>query len=577
MKRNWGDCIKPFFAILLFYLIYSTASAQNYLPDSILMRAKGKPAKERIMHYSRKIFDYAANSPKTAKVLTDSVFVLIKSIPEPAPKVYALRSLSFYYLHRSKYDSAFYYVRQAELLNNKINDTAQNAKILIDFGNIYIAMGSADSALACYQAADSIAGLNSPAVKANALLNIGSVYQTYNLDHYKALEYLEKAYKLSAYSANPNKIILFQKMSIAYRHTQNDSLALKMAQQSYELAMNEGLMGSAAAAINSMAQIYQGKGWYNQALNAYEKARDIAVEMNLTQGIIFTNENIANIYFEIGKYREGLALYKKGLDIAESNSLDYIRSMIYEKMIPFYKKLGDYEQALETSEKLRLLEDTLDMADKEKKIAELEARYQSQIKEDTIANQQTRIKKNRAMIWMLFTLIFIIGVSLIAISRLFLSKKRSMKKLVSAHRDLTNKNKQIIKLLPAQSGISTDDNPDYIFEKIFYYLITHQHYLNETITLEKASADMGINREYIRSAIKNAEGCNFKTFINNHRIDHAKALIMKDTFGHQSIDEIANRSGFSSRTSFYRTFRKVTGFTPAYYKSQLHKIAVRDY
>ncbi len=435
-------------------------------------------------------------------------------------------------------------------------------------------MGSADSALVCYQAADSIAGPNYPDIKVNALLNMGSIYQTYKLDHYKALEYLKKAFKLKEYAFNLNKIILFQKMSIAYRHTGNDSLALDLAQQSYDLAISEGLLGGAAAAINSMAQIYQEQSRYAQALEAFKRARDIAVKMELTKGIIFTNGNIADIYFEMAKYQEGLKLYKNNLKVAANNKFDYIRSEIYKKMIPFYKKLGDYRQALETSERLRMLEDSLALADKETKIAELETRYQSRIKEETIAHQQLQIKKDHNMIWMLLITTLVIISSLILISYLFVLKNKSLKKLVTAHKELTKKNKQIIKLLPAQSDTTINDNPDHIFEKIFYYLVTNQHYLDETITLEKAATELGINREYIRSAIKNAEGCSFKTFIHNHRIDKAKTLIMEDVFGHFSIGDIAKKSGFSSRSSFNRAFQETTGFTPTYYKNHLKKHAV---
>jgi AraC-like DNA-binding protein len=570
IDTDW-ESFRPLLIAILFCWLNMISFAENNTADSIVAIVEGKPAEERIAYYSRKIFDYAHNNPGTAKTLIDSVSHLLKTHSNPNLEIYAFRSVSAYYLHRNQYDSAFYYVRKAEQLNDKNKDSIQQAKILIDYGNIYIAMGSTDSALVCYQAADSIAGPNYPDIKFNALLNIGSIYQTYKLDHFKSLEYFKKTAKLKDYAVNLNKIILFQKMSIAYRHTGNDSLALDMAQQSYDLAISEGLLGDAAAAINSLAQIYQEQGLYHQALEAFEKARDIAVKMELTKGIIFTNGNIADIYFEMGKYQEGLALYEKIHEIASNNKFDYLISMIYKKMIPFYKKLGDYRQALETSERLRMLEDSLALADKETRIAELETRYQLRIKEETIAHQQLQIKKDHSMIWMLSATILIVALSLIVISRLFVLKNKSMKNLVAAHKELTKKNKQIIKLLPAQSDTSINDSPDHMFERIFYYLVTKQHYLDETITLEKAATNMGINREYIRSAIKNAEGCSFKTFINNHRIDKAKTLIMEDVFSHFPIDEIAKKSGFSSRSSFYRAFQETTGFTPAYYKSQLKK------
>lgn len=576
-QKKWRLHLKPLLAILFFSLPVMVLFASGDITDSILTSARGKPAKERIEYYSRRIFDFADNNSDLTAILTDSVFHLLKTHTDTKVEIYALRSVGFYYLHNNNYDSAFCYMRQAALLNNKIKDTIQQAKILIDLGNIYIAEGAAVSALVCYQAADSIAGLSDPSLKCAALLNMGSIYQNYKFDHQKALKYLESANELRDHTNTRNKIILFQKLSIEYRHTGNDSLALHMAQQSFNLAMNEGFLGDAAAAINSAAQIHLKQGRYDQAIAAFGKARDIAVEMNMTKGIIFTNGNIADTWFLMGKYREGLDLYQKLLKIAVDNKFDYIRSEIYKKMIPFYKKLGYFEQALATSEKLNLLHDSLALSEKEQKIAKLEARYHSRINEATISQQKVQINKDRTTIWMLIVIVLIVALSLIMISRLFIVKNRSLKKLVDAHKDLTTKNKRIMELIPSHPVALSADNSNHVFEKIYHYLITNQNYLTENITLEKVASDTSINREYIRSAIKHAEGCSFKTFINNHRIDYAKNLIMENIFGRFSIDEIARKSGFSSRTSFYRTFHEVTGFTPAYYKSQLEKHAAGRY
>ena len=56
---------------------------------------------------------------------------------------------------------------------------------------------------------------------------------------------------------------------------------------------------------------------------------------------------------------------------------------------------------------------------------------------------------------------------------------------------------------------------------------------------------------------------NFKEYINSYRINHAKEMIQKGS--NFSLEGIGYESGFNSRTSFYRAFKKFEGRTPSEY------------
>jgi YesN/AraC family two-component response regulator len=308
-----------------------------------------------------------------------------------------------------------------------------------------------------------------------------------------------------------------------------------------------------------------------------DEFKDIAVKLDITNGIVFTNANIAQVYYELGEYHKGLDLCEKTLEMVQENQMARMELNIYQDLIKFYQILGNYKKAYLTSENYRKLSDSLALDEQEKHITELETRYQTHLKEDTIDAQKAQIKEERTFIWFLSVIIFLILASLIIIFRLFILKHKSLKNLVKAHKELTSKNAQILNLIPCQPQNQASDlnqNNNFIYQKAYSYLITDRNFLDEYLSLEKLSSAIRINREYIRNAIKDIEDCNFKTFLNNQRIDYAKKLILDDVMNQLSIEEIAHQSGFSSRTSFYRTFRESTGFTPAFYKSQLQKNAV---
>lgn len=49
------------------------------------------------------------------------------------------------------------------------------------------------------------------------------------------------------------------------------------------------------------------------------------------------------------------------------------------------------------------------------------------------------------------------------------------------------------------------------------------------------------------------------------RVDHAKQLLKEGKTDDLTIQGIAQKSGFSTRSSFYNAFKTVTGITPTEY------------
>ncbi|MEM9329062.1 MAG: helix-turn-helix transcriptional regulator [Bacteroidota bacterium] len=60
---------------------------------------------------------------------------------------------------------------------------------------------------------------------------------------------------------------------------------------------------------------------------------------------------------------------------------------------------------------------------------------------------------------------------------------------------------------------------------------------------------------------------NFALLVNEYRIEDAKRLITEDQ--HLKLESIGYQCGFNSQSTFYATFKKLTGTTPAKYKEDL--------
>lgn len=106
------------------------------------------------------------------------------------------------------------------------------------------------------------------------------------------------------------------------------------------------------------------------------------------------------------------------------------------------------------------------------------------------------------------------------------------------------------------------------FNTVFDYL--DEHYA-EDITLEKIADVAGFSKFHFSRLFKQCSGYNFYDYVCYRRIKAAETLLLKPG---NSITEVALQSGFSSLSTFNRTFKKVKGCTPSEYRnlfsSQIH-------
>lgn len=94
-------------------------------------------------------------------------------------------------------------------------------------------------------------------------------------------------------------------------------------------------------------------------------------------------------------------------------------------------------------------------------------------------------------------------------------------------------------------------------------LMTEKHLYRETdLRLNEVAALLGSNQTYLSLILNKQMHTTFADFVNAYRVEHAKELIRNRASLSLTIGEVAEESGFSSESSFYRVFKKATGSTP---------------
>ncbi|QFS27420.1 helix-turn-helix domain-containing protein [Tenacibaculum mesophilum] len=88
-------------------------------------------------------------------------------------------------------------------------------------------------------------------------------------------------------------------------------------------------------------------------------------------------------------------------------------------------------------------------------------------------------------------------------------------------------------------------------------------YKNSDMKLSDISAKMGISSHKLSQFLNDNLGKSFAMFLNEYSIEEAKKLLKEN---HKiTLENIGFEAGFSSKSNFYATFKKVVRQTPAQY------------
>jgi AraC-like DNA-binding protein len=103
------------------------------------------------------------------------------------------------------------------------------------------------------------------------------------------------------------------------------------------------------------------------------------------------------------------------------------------------------------------------------------------------------------------------------------------------------------------------------YKNILKYVETKKPYLDPNLNLTKFSSDLNACSHNISLTINFRVKQNFFDFINSYRIEEAKRLLNELKENNYTIESVGFDSGFNSKASFYRAFKKHTQLTPSEY------------
>ena len=117
-----------------------------------------------------------------------------------------------------------------------------------------------------------------------------------------------------------------------------------------------------------------------------------------------------------------------------------------------------------------------------------------------------------------------------------------------------------------ESAKLTEEKSEAYLKTIVDLMEKETLFKNKDLNLSKLAERASIPTAFISQILHTQLKTNFYDFINMYRVNHAKTIILSPKNAYFKIEAIGRESGFKSKSSFFRAFKKFTGMTPSEFR-----------
>jgi len=376
--------------------------------------------------------------------------------------IYTLQNIGDIHDTQSKYEEAKkYYTQGLELIKND-EFIIYKANLLKRIAFIYRAQGDFMNALEHHYKALKIYEAEGDTIYfAGELHNIANNYIAQS-NYPRALDYLHQALKINEEIGNfrwkANNLLA---ISLVYGHISEHEKALEYNQQALKLFEEMDNQFAIAAVLHNIGANYSDISEYEKAKDYYLRAMKMNEEMGNLQWLSNNLASLGNIYLHYLDYSKALEYYERSLSISEeigdksgiaanlgsigsfylslsqdsiinksekkvqmlinkdlnlANSIKYLqRALALQKetgelksqfstlfhLSNAYELKGDYKKAFEAYKEYKTLQDSVFSMDRQKELANLDAKRENELKDAEIVILQTQKKAQQFQSYLL--------------------------------------------------------------------------------------------------------------------------------------------------------------------------------
>lgn len=430
--------------------------------------------------------------------------------------------------------------------------------------------------------------------------NLGIIYD--QQDQLKAaIHAYNQALDISQHLADTNGMMQrWINLSLLENKLGNTTVALDLCKKALEYANRRQDSSRVAFCHQNLSLFYEGQGNISKSNQHYAMAFGYYQQLGDQYHLASLLLNRANTEAKRGNLPASETALKQGIDLCSSHQLDgLLASLLVQRANNAIQQGTQLHQAQKDLDQAYLLYHKAGRMDKIASLFEIKSRlfaklglfsefatamdsfvtltarttnsnalatyqemqalYELDRKTQSIQQLEADVRSRNLQLGLLATLLISSSIGAGAIILQHLRLKRYVKTLFQLNSEQARK-----PTLSDSVQLSTKEGETQLFDlyrRIVGQMELEQWYLDPQLGLQDVATKMGSNQTYISQAINTYSGTNVAGFVNRFRINEARRILLNSD-RKIPMTEVAKRSGFSNRVSFYRQFKEMTGFSP---------------
>lgn len=413
--------IAPVVLISLCFTLTSAAIAQPRTLADSLLEALAQTGRDtlhlRLLH--RLVRYYWRNQPDSVLHYAEQMHTLASQLKDKRGLADAHNAISYVYERWSDFPKALAHRWQALSLYDALGDKTGIAWCYHSLGNIYDYQGKYDSALSYHIRALALREEMGDAQGICWSLNrIGDCYANQG-KHHLALSHrtqaLEKAEALNAQDAICSSLV---GVAMSYFALGEYEAAKRFALRGLEIAETLGDKRYTDLALTTLGECARVHGHYDDALRYFRKGLQLREEMQVQNYIAESLERIGYVLLLQKKHTEAVQFATRSLELASRIQAQNEARAAAKLLSDIYRDMGDYKTALAYYERFSALKDSLLSLERQKHIAELQLRLETERKDREIERLQREAEAKTTVqrLLLALALLLLIVAGLIALS-----------------------------------------------------------------------------------------------------------------------------------------------------------------
>jgi serine phosphatase RsbU (regulator of sigma subunit) len=362
--------------------------------SSELFSSKGRELSQSL-NYKRGLGDAYNNIGinyyiRGAYAEAEKQFLLSKKIAEELRDTRSVlnrqSNLGIIYYAQGRYAEALSNYSSTLRAHQQAKDTLGMARSLDYMASVYIQLADYDKALNSYlKALDFYEKKGDKSGMTQVYNNIGIVYN--NLDNYaKAIENYEACVRISKQIGDRYRLTpVYNNLGKIYQKQGDREKAVWHFNESLRLSREMHNTPGIAYNLVDLGTLAQEKKDYSTALRYYQEALQIHETNNEQYSVANTLTAVAAVKLQLGQLAEASQALEKALRIAGNLKAKNTLAECYTQLALLYKKQNNFKRSLEYLERYAEMRDTILNDDKNKNMAEMQARFDTDKKEKEIA------------------------------------------------------------------------------------------------------------------------------------------------------------------------------------------------